>query len=113
MNNLLLLRFWNQHGAPKYHPVIHLIPLGDEPRVMIPHTYLIRASRTQTLYFGQHVIFPCPKVPFRNRLPQHQKKELGHGLNTHIPSIYIRSKYPKNAWNICHIGGVVGRGTIE
>jgi hypothetical protein len=27
-------------------------------------------------------------LPFRNRLPQHQKKELDHGLNTHIPSIY-------------------------
>ena len=35
------------------------------PRVMmIPHTYLILASRTQTLHFSQHVIFPCPKVPF-------------------------------------------------
>jgi hypothetical protein len=31
---------------------------------------------------------PCPKVPFRNRLPQHQKKELDNGFNTHIPSIY-------------------------
>ena len=24
----------------KYHPIIHLIPIGDEPRVMIPHTTL-------------------------------------------------------------------------
>ena len=75
-------------NAPKYHPVIHPLPIGDKPRVIIPHTYLIFASRTQILYFGQHVIFPCPKVSFRNRLPQHQKKELDHGLNTQIPSIY-------------------------
>ena len=26
---------------------------GDEPRVTIPHTYLILASRTQTLHIGQ------------------------------------------------------------
>ncbi|OEU11328.1 P-loop containing nucleoside triphosphate hydrolase protein [Fragilariopsis cylindrus CCMP1102] len=55
---------------------------------MIPQTYLILASRTQTLHFGQHVIFPCPKVPFRNRLQQLQKKELDHGFNTQIPSTY-------------------------
>jgi hypothetical protein len=55
---------------------------------MIPHTYFLLASRTQTLHFGQHVIFPCPKVPFRNRLPQHQKKYLDHGFNTEIPYIY-------------------------
>ena len=28
---------------------------------MIPHSYLLLASRIQTLHFGQHVIFPCPK----------------------------------------------------
>ena len=72
----------------KYHPVIHPIPIWDEPRVMIPHTYLIHASRTQTLQFGQHVIFPCPKISFRNRLPQHHKKELDYGFNTQISSIY-------------------------
>ena len=55
---------------------------------MVPHTYLILASRTQTLHFGQHVIFPCPKVSFRKRPSQHQKKELNHGFNTQIPSIY-------------------------
>ena len=64
-----------------HHLVIHPIPIADEPRVMIPHTYLILAPRSQTLHFGQHVIFPCPKVPFRNRLPQHQS------LNIQIPSI--------------------------
>jgi hypothetical protein len=55
---------------------------------MFPHTYHIFASRTQTLHFGQHVIFPCPKAAFRKRLPQHQKMELVQSLNTQIPSIY-------------------------
>ncbi|OEU05880.1 hypothetical protein FRACYDRAFT_257664 [Fragilariopsis cylindrus CCMP1102] len=69
-----LVLYQNQHGAPKYLPVIHIIPIGDAPRVMIPPIYLILASITQTLPLGQHVIFPCPKVPFRNRLLQHQKR---------------------------------------
>jgi hypothetical protein len=55
------------------------LPMGDEPRVMTPHTYLILASS----------IWPtCPKVPFRNRLPQQQQKESDHSFNTQIPSIY-------------------------
>ncbi|OEU06354.1 hypothetical protein FRACYDRAFT_254772 [Fragilariopsis cylindrus CCMP1102] len=103
-----------QHGAPRYHPVIHPISIGDEPRVMIPHKYLILATRTQTLHFGQDVIFPCPKVPFRNRLPKHQKKELDHGFNTQIPSIY---EYGQNTPTILRTywwgGGVVGWGAIK
>ena len=80
----------------KYHPVIHLLPIGDELRVMIPHAYLILASRTQTLHFDQHVIFPCPKVLLRNRLPQHQKTESDHGFNTQNTfHICIWSKYTK------------------
>ena len=78
----------NNFSSGSRTSIVHPIPIGDEPRVMILHTYLILAFRTQTLHFGQHVIFPCPKVPFRNRLPQHQKKELDHGFNTQIPSIY-------------------------
>ena len=98
----------------KCHPVIHPIPIGDEPRVMIPYTYLILASRTQILQFGQHVIFPCPKVSFRNRLPQHQKKGSGPRFQ-HLDTFHICvwSKYTNNTWNICHIGGVVQWGTIE
>jgi hypothetical protein len=61
---------------------------------MIPHTYLILASRTQTLHFGQYVIMyiPCPKVKYHSNLKcaaTTLKKELDHGLNTQIPSIYI------------------------
>ena len=74
--------------VPNYHPGIHPIPKGDGSRVMISHNYLSLASRTQTLHFGQHSIIPFPKVPFRNSLPHHQKKELDHGFNTQIPSIY-------------------------
>jgi hypothetical protein len=55
---------------------------------MIPHTYNILASISLTLHFGQHVIFPCPKVAYRKRLPQQQQKKLIQSLNTQIPSIY-------------------------
>ena len=47
VNNFYLgSRTRNQNGAPKYHPVIHLIPIGDESMVIIPHIYPILASRT-------------------------------------------------------------------
>jgi hypothetical protein len=39
-------------------------------------------------WYRPHVVFPCPKVAFRKRLPQLHKKGLGHGLNTQIPFIY-------------------------
>jgi hypothetical protein len=87
------------------HPSIPYpyIPIGDGPRVMNPHTYHILPTRTQTLHFGQHVIFSCPKVAFRKRLPQHQKKGIGSKFE-HIDTFHIC---------ICHIGGVMGWGTIE
>jgi hypothetical protein len=58
---------------------------------MIPHTYLIPASRTQT-------------VPFRNRLPGQQEKELDHGFNTQIPSLY---SYGENAPSISGIFAIL------
>ena len=76
-----------------HHLVIHLIPIADEPRVMIPHTYLILAPRSQTLHFGQHVIFPCPKVPFRKCCRNIKKNNLDHSLNIQIPSIYAYGQY--------------------
>ena len=103
----------------KYHQeVIHLIPLWDEPRVMIPHTYLILASRTQILHFGQHAIFPCPKVKYHSNLKYAAttlKEELDHGLNTQIPSIYA---YGQNTPTILGTFAIlvvwcVGQETIE
>ena len=80
---------------------------------MTPHTYNILASRTQTLHFGQHVIFPGRKVALRKRLPQHQKQELAHGLNTQTPSIYACDHITPIIFEIfSRIGGVMGRGTI-
>ena len=65
---------------------------------MIPHTYLILGSRTQTLHFGQYVIMyiPCPKEKYHSNLKYAAttlKKELDHGSNTQIPSIYIYVQY--------------------
>ena len=85
--------------------------MGDESRVMTPHTYLILASRTQTLHFDHYVIFPCPKVPFRSRLPEQQRKELDHDFNTQIPSIYAFGQNTPTMLGT--IGGVVRWGTIE
>jgi len=72
----------NQYGAPQYHPVIHSIPIhrgwinGHDPSY-IPYSCL----QNTNIAFRP----TCPKVAFRKRLPQHQKRELGHGLT--IPSI--------------------------
>jgi hypothetical protein len=78
---------------------------------MIPHTYHILASRTQTLDFDQHVIFPCPKVAFRKRLPQHQKKGIGPCFeHSDTFYIYLISRYTNSTWSFCHICGVMAWG---
>ena len=70
--------FYTKISNPFFHPIFLTGPVE----------YHMLASRTHTLLFGQHVVFLCQKVvAVINRLAQHQK-QLGHGLNIQIPSIY-------------------------
>ena len=50
------------------------------------------------------------RVAFRNRLAQHQKKQLGYDLNIQIPSIYA---YGQNAPTILGTFACVGAEKIE